>query len=150
MTKKNQILVPIGGTPVRRFGLEFRAIPLDPNTPKKGRGKRRPCRLEVEYQGQTFPLEAAHDGRNSVKWETFGGILIRYLGTTHVRGVGHDAEHDADDQVRVAVTLRVAVISWREVAVDQGQAVPKKRHRPAFRRTDRRAGKRVIQRGELE
>jgi hypothetical protein len=135
MTKRDVILVPIGGVSVERFGLEFRAIPLNPSAPKKkGRGKRRPCRVEVTHDGKTFALEPAHDGYNSSKYEPFGAVLLRYSGTEHVNGLGPDSQ----DQVRVAV------IEYREIPIDQNsQPVQTKKKRTSFKRMDRLLMERV-------
>ncbi len=128
MTKKSEILVPIGGS-VQRFGLEFKAVPSDPAAPKKGRGKRRPCSVEVVMNGKTFVLEAAHDGRNSSKYEQFGAVSLRYEGTAHVNGVGQESQ----------TVQRVAVIKIRELPVeDNTQPTRKKKQRTCNERMERR------------
>jgi len=144
MAKTNEIIVPIGGAAVQKFGLEFKAIPINPSAPKKGRGKRRPCRVEVVMDGKTFSLEPAHGGYDSSKFKPFGHYLLRFEGTAHVNGVGAEAD----------TQMRVAVITWREISKEQinpdKPATPTKKTRTSFSRMDRRAQKRVAQRADLD
>ena len=139
MTNDKRILVPIGET-VHRFGLVIRAIPVKPTARKKGRGKRRPCRVEIVMGGKKFPLEPAHGGYDSTKRKPFGSYLLRWEGTAHVRGLG-----GAD-----APPKRVAVIAWREIPAE---TAPAKKSRTSFARMDKKHSKRrtnKIQRADLE